>query len=187
MQNEKEKLAAFPESMQETRKQQLLIRGKGTIKGQLVPRPKDGKKPKGSRNVARKPAKLPERKESEYTMDETLSGEKLRQPPMVDFNSSFDDIDTAVFFNPDGEAANECSEKVIFRAPVKKITFNPVSSKLSDIARQLQLLPASRAVWRENDESSVTDSVCSKEAESDAIYRADDSDYYSIDLSLIHI
>ena len=159
--------------MQETRRRQLLIREKGRIQGQLVPRPKDGRKPKGSRNVPSKENGV------QYSMDETLKGEKLKQPPMVDFNSSFDDIDTEFFFNPDGEKACD-SNKIVFSAPVKCITFNPVNSKLSEVARQL--LPAKQLEWREKDDGNTTDSACDKKEKSDAIYKAEDSDYYSIDL-----
>ena len=159
--------------MQETRRKQLIIRGTSDLQGQLVARPKGSKKPKGSKNVQKKvhESAAEREKEAEFSVEETLRGEKLKNPPMVDFNSSFDDIDTAFFYN--GESAYESEvPKVIFRAPVQSITFNPVSSKLNDIASQL--LPSRQLDWREREEEdSLSDCTYGRpiSAETDAIFR----------------
>ena len=93
-----------------------------------------------------------------------------------------------MFYNPDGESAYDSAEKkVVFSAPVKRITFNPVKSNIDDIARAL--LPAKQLGWRaKEDDGSLSDCAFGKpiSADSDAIYSVYDSDYQSIDLEFLN-
>ena len=154
----------FPESMERTRKEQIRIRAK-CEKGELEPRGKYGKKPKGSRNVPLKqqaPSSDTEEGGSKrtYTVDETLSGIKIRVLPIVDPNSSFDDRDElSVMQSGEEDSGQPESEqekrKIIFRTPVKRITFNPTVNSIKDIASLM--MPAKYGGWREQDSDTLSE------------------------------
>ena len=153
----------FPESIERTRKEQIRIRAK-CEKGELEPRGKYGKKPKGSQNVPlRQQAPSSDTEEGgskkTYTVDETLSGEKIRVLPIVDPNS-FDDRDELSLMQSGEEDSGQPESeqekrKIIFRTPVKRITFNPTVNSIKDIASLM--MPAKYGGWREQDSETLSE------------------------------
>ena len=91
-----------------------------------------------------------------------LSGERLRVIQIADLNSSFDDIDTLSLVQSGEEGSSKLEpeqekRKIIFRAPVKRITFNPTVNSLSDIASLM--MPAKYGGWREEDSDTCSESI----------------------------
>ena len=95
----------FPKALLATRAKQLQVRAKGH-EGMFVARKSTERKPKGSRNVQVnvKVTTLTDTSSDDEVSEETrainklLSGEVVRPIPIMDLNSSFDDIDTCLLY-----------------------------------------------------------------------------------------
>ena len=138
-----------------------------------------GKKPKGSRNVQGKQAPVcnivGNHKEGERCA--LLEGPKLAIWPIADLNSSFDDIDDEVFQQDSAEKEPEAV--VVFRAPVRKITFNPSEDPINAVTNLM--LPTAGGGSTYGPEWASFNEYRAKQDKAGGINSATDSDYHSVD------
>ena len=128
----------LPKAVQENRAGQLKVRVQANpLLGQLCK--STGKKPKGSRNVpkgaggVKAPPKAKVRSENEC------------QEEIIDFNSSFDEIDSKFMAGAPKENEKEASQQdgeqgkceVVFRTPMRRFTFNPLMTSFEEVASHL--------------------------------------------------
>ena len=116
-----------------------------------------------------------------------MRSENKCQEEIIDFNSSFDEIDSKFMAGAPKESEKEASQQdgeqgkceVVFRTPMRRFTFNPLMTSFEEVASHLinnsneaaGLSKLDVARWTERHQSPPPSSI----------YSVTDSDYASVD------
>ena len=165
----------LPKAVQDNRAGQLKVRAQASQRQGQFCKSTD-RKPKGSRNVPKQGKKA------------SKSSEKAKRDEIIDFNSSFDDIESKFLAGGASDSEKEESPKereseVVFRTPMKRFTFNPKMTSFEELASHLFYDSSEAAGPSKLEAARWTERQCSPPPSS--IYSVTDSDYASVDFDFV--